>query len=279
MISPGAVRIFIGSGEASVLERKTLVHSLRRTSARELDIRVFNGTHDALEIPGSEPMPVGMPLKIKYRNFTEFSLYRFLIPVLCGHAGRAIWLDSDMLSLADIGELFDLDLGGCAVACVPAYAAGSWASSVMLLDCALANFDLERILGMIDRGLFTMQQFLRFEEPFLRHHPLRIAALDGAWNSFDARDARTRIVHFTNLRTQPWRVPGHPLAPLWLENFSAARRAGGISDAEVRRAVSLGHASEAALVGPVAAPAAPPGPVSWPGRWLGRLRGVGGRHG
>ena len=27
--------------------------------------------------------------------------------------GRAIFLDSDMVCLADIGELFDADMGGC----------------------------------------------------------------------------------------------------------------------------------------------------------------------
>ena len=54
-----------------------------------------------------------MSLRAKYLNATEFSLYRFLIPELCGHVGKAIWLDSDMVCLADIGELFDTGLGRC----------------------------------------------------------------------------------------------------------------------------------------------------------------------
>ena len=44
-----AVRIFIGSGEQSVVERRVLVHSLRRHTRRPLDIHVFNGTHNAIE--------------------------------------------------------------------------------------------------------------------------------------------------------------------------------------------------------------------------------------
>lgn len=272
--SGGPVRIFIGSGESSVLERRTLIHSLQRTTQRALDIRVFNGTHDTIEVAGRDPVPVGMPLAIKYRNFTEFSLYRFLVPSLCGHAGRAIWLDSDMLCLDDIGALFDLDLGGCAVACMPAYAPGAWATSVMLIDCAAARFDLGEIIGEIDAGEYTMEQFMRFEPPYLQRHPLAIAPLDGAWNSFDARDEHTHLVHFTNLRTQPWRVTGHPLASLWLAGFGAARQAGLIRERDIRRALSLGHADAAALdQGSAAAPAA-----TQRRGILGRLRALAGRH-
>jgi hypothetical protein len=38
---------------------------------------------------------------------TEFSMTRFLIPYLCGYAGRAVFMDCDMLCLADVGELLD----------------------------------------------------------------------------------------------------------------------------------------------------------------------------
>ena len=38
------VRVFIGSGEASLLERKTLVHSLRQHTSRPLDIYVFSSS-------------------------------------------------------------------------------------------------------------------------------------------------------------------------------------------------------------------------------------------
>jgi hypothetical protein len=40
-----------------------------------------------------------MSLRVKYHNATEFSLYRFLIPEVCAHQGRAIHLDPDMVCL------------------------------------------------------------------------------------------------------------------------------------------------------------------------------------
>src|SRR4051794_9455012 len=102
------VRVFIGSGEASLLERKTAIYSLRKHTKRELDIYVFNGTHNAIELNDGEPFLAPMSLQVKYRNITEFSLYRFLIPEICDHRGRAIYIDSDTVCLTDIGELFDV---------------------------------------------------------------------------------------------------------------------------------------------------------------------------
>jgi hypothetical protein len=38
---------------------------------------------------------------------TEFSMTRFLVPYLCGYAGHAVFMDSDMLCLTDVAELLD----------------------------------------------------------------------------------------------------------------------------------------------------------------------------
>ena len=74
------VRVFIGSGEASLLERKTLIYSLRKNSKRPLEIWVINGTHNAIERNDAPPFLAPLSLEMKYRNVTEFSLYRYLIP-------------------------------------------------------------------------------------------------------------------------------------------------------------------------------------------------------
>jgi lipopolysaccharide biosynthesis glycosyltransferase len=106
-----SIRIFIGSGEASLLERKTLIYSLHKHTKRELDIYVINGTHNAIEHNPEEPILAPLPLKLKYRDSdTEFGLYRYLIPQICHYQGKAIYLDSDIVCLADIGELWDAEL-------------------------------------------------------------------------------------------------------------------------------------------------------------------------
>lgn len=246
MSSSTPVRVFIGSGEASLLERKTLIHTLRVHTGRPLEIRVFNGTHDALEEEGRPPRRLDLPLSIKYRNFTEFSNYRWLIPELCGHQGRAIFLDSDMLCLADIGELFDADMAGHdMLAKAEAYAgAGAWGMSAVLFDCGRCRFPLEEIFRGVDAGLYDGGEFHRMAPRFLAHHPFRLAPLDPAWNSFDVHDAHTRIIHYTNLRTQPWKFPGHAHESLWFHWFNEARRAGAISDEDIDKTLSRAYARQ-----------------------------------
>jgi lipopolysaccharide biosynthesis glycosyltransferase len=235
-MSHDPVRVFIGSGEASVLERKTMIYSLRKNSRRELDIWVFNGTHNAIERNNDPPVLAPMSLRVKYRNVTEFSLYRYLIPQLCGHRGRAIWVDSDMICLGDIGELFDLPMHGCDFLSIKAYD-GQWGPSVMLIDCNRCRFDLELICDEIDAGKYTYSEFTRFSERFLAHHPYKIGVLDPNWNSFDHVDERTKLIHYTNLFTQPWKFPGHKHGALWHEYLLGAMSAGLVTNEDIDTAI------------------------------------------
>lgn len=230
------VVVFIGSGEASKLERKVLQYSLQKHSSRNLDIRVFNGTHNAIERQGREPELTPMPLHIKYRNVTEFSLYRYLIPEMMNHQGRAIWLDSDMVALADIGELFDADLGGNDYLAKSEHEAGQWTTSVMLLDCQRARFDLQLIFDEIDQGLYSYRDFSRYTDKFSAHHPSKIGSIDPHWNSFDYHDHQTKLIHYTRLHTQPWKHRNHPYGQLWFDYFKEAQEAGFITEQDIYEA-------------------------------------------
>jgi len=247
------VRIFIGSGVASLLERKVLIYSLTKHAARPLDIRVFNGTHDALERNGDPPAPVGLPLEVKYRNVTEFSNYRFCIPALCDHAGRAIWLDSDTVCLADISELFDAPMSRGAVLARPdAYGdAGEerWGLSVSLYDCSRCRFDLQKHFDEIRSGLYSYTDLHQLTPRFRSVHPIEIEALDPEWNSFDRYDGNTRLIHYTNLLTQPWKYRGHPYGDLWYKYFSEARREGFITGEDIELTIVRGHARQDLLEG------------------------------
>src|SRR3977135_2047662 len=140
------IKIFVGSGEQSLLERKVLIYSLRKHTKRELDIQVFNGSHNAIESKEFEPRPAPLSLPLKYRNLTEFSLYRYLIPELCDFQGRAIYLDSDMVCLTDISQLFDTALDGCDFLAKRDHshfgAEKPWGLSAMLIDCEGCRFPL-----------------------------------------------------------------------------------------------------------------------------------------
>ncbi len=241
-----AVKIFIGSGEQSLLERKVLIYSLRKHTQRDLDISVFNGTHNSVEKDGQPPLAAPLPLHLKYRNLTEFSLYRYLIPELCSFQGRAIYLDSDMICLADNSALFDLAMEGCDFLAKREYAESDgekmWGLSVMLIDCERSRFPLQNIFDEIDRGVFTYTEFSQMGKRFLAHHPYQIGELDPSWNVFDRVDSDTKIVHYTNLFTQPWKYYGHPHGELWFSYLHEALAAGYVTDADINLTIQRGFA-------------------------------------
>lgn len=230
------VRVFIGSGEASLLERKTLIYSLRKHSKSALDIYVFNGTHNAIERNDDPPFPAGMSLRVKYKNFTEFSNYRFMIPQLCNYEGRALFLDSDMICLGSIAELFHapMENDAAVLAKKEAYAGtGGWGLSVALFECSRCRFDLDAIFDEIDRGWFSYTDLHQLSDTFLKHHPLTVGSIEPNWNVFDQADEHTKLIHFTNLLRQPWKFPGHPSGDLWFKYFNEAREAGAITQQDI----------------------------------------------
>jgi lipopolysaccharide biosynthesis glycosyltransferase len=231
------VKVFIGSGEASLLERKVLIYSLRKHSKRDLDIYVLNGSHNAVEFNDEPPFLAPMPLDIKYRNVTEFSLYRYLIPQLCEHQGRAIYVDSDTVCLADIGLLFDTSLTEydflAKAEAYPHTAEALWGLSVMLIDCSRCRFDLKQIFAEVDRGLYSVNDFSQMSQKFLSYHPYQIGEMNPNWNSFDSYDDETKLIHYTNLYTQPWKAPNHPYGELWFQYLHEAINAGYVTERDI----------------------------------------------
>lgn len=226
------IRVFIGSGEASLVERKVAIYSLRKHTKCDLDIYVFNGTHNAIEINDQEPIPAPMSLKIKYQNITEFSLYRYLIPQICNYQGRAIYIDSDTVCLTDISELFETALNGNDFL-AKREAADKWGLSVMLIDCERCRFDLEAYCSEIDQKLYSYFDFNQMNSRFLQYHSFSIAELDPKWNQFDSYDAETKLIHYTNLYTQPWKAADHPFGELWFQYFNEALEARILTERDI----------------------------------------------
>lgn len=244
-MSSSPLRIFIGSGEQSVLERKVLIYSLHKHTRRELDIRVFNGTHNAIERGNEAPSLAPLPLHLKYRNVTEFSLYRYLIPQLCAFRGKALYLDSDTVCLSDIGKLFDHPLDNFDfLAKREAYSRGGekmWGLSIMMIDCSRCRFDLEQIFTEIDRGIYTYSEFSQMGKNFLSSHSYEVGPIDPNWNVFDFCDSNTKLIHYTNLFTQPWKYCNHPYGHIWFSYLREAQHAGFITDRDMKLAILRGY--------------------------------------
>lgn len=247
------IRVFIGSGEASLLERKVAIYSLRKHTQRELDIYVFNGTHNAIELNHQEPVLAPLSLPLKYQNATEFSLYRYLIPQICNNQGKAIYIDSDTICLADIGKLFDTPLNHCDfLAKKDAYTDTGeklWGLSVMLIDCEKCSFDLDKIYQAIGKELYTYTDFSCMSPAFLAYHPYKIGELDPHWNVFDYHDSETQLIHYTNLCTQPWKYTNHPYGELWFTYFQEAIAVGDITERDIELSIMRSYVRQNILRG------------------------------
>ncbi|BAU11451.1 lipopolysaccharide biosynthesis protein, LPS:glycosyltransferase [Leptolyngbya sp. NIES-3755] len=230
------IRVFIGSGEASLVERKVAIYSLKKQTQHDLDIYVLNGTHNAIERNDQAPVPAPMSLDIKYRNVTEFSLYRYLIPQICEFQGRAIYIDSDTVCLSDIRELFETDLAGSDFL-AKRESTGVWGLSVMLIDCDRCRFNLEKYCDEIDQGLYSYTDFNQMNSRFLEYHHFSIAELDPNWNQFDFCDSQTKLIHYTNLYTQPWKAQNHPFGELWFQYFREALEAGILTERDIELSI------------------------------------------
>lgn len=233
------VKVFIGSGEASLIERKVLIYSLRKNSQREIDIYVFNGTHNSVELNDEEPFLAPMSLRVKYRNTTEFSYYRFLIPEICNHQGKAIWLDSDMIALHDIGELFDTPMNECDLLANKVTYPDISSSreprcpAVVVFNCEKVKFNLESLFDEVDKNLYSDRDFMHFTTNFRAVHPYKIGEFEQNWNVRDYWDKNTKLIHYTNLITQPWKYPNHPYGELWFQYFYEAIAAGYITQRDI----------------------------------------------
>jgi lipopolysaccharide biosynthesis glycosyltransferase len=209
-----ALRIFVGYEDRQAIAYEVLKYSLEKHSSSPLDIRPLRLRALEEEIGFKRPHD---PLQS-----TEFTYTRFLVPLLCEFKGRALYLDSDMLCLADVTELFDLDLSVFWLRVVKHehhpttrikmgnriqtdYPRKNW-SSLMLLDCErLTCWSKEMVESQSGRWLH------RFE-------PIpdeSIGELPRTWNVLDFHDESTKLVHYTE--GGPWlpECATHPYGALW----------------------------------------------------------------
>lgn len=131
------------------------------------------------------PEGIGMP----ETGCTGFTNVRYAVPALCRQMGyaNAIYMDVDMLVLGDISELWQYR------------EAGKW---VTLLD------------GSDELSIFSSEcdfpsDVHNHTKTALRNMQCRTAAIPKLWNCEDCKPEGAQLVHFTDLKTQPWDVE-HP---------------------------------------------------------------------
>lgn len=160
------IKLFVGSDPAQHVAERALEASVRANTSEPVDITF---------------MRAGDPYWDRDWDKTDwatpFTMFRWMVPGEC-EEGRAIYLDADMLALSDLGELVRWNLEGhwCAYPKRP---------DVIVWDCGNAT-ELDA------RGLYKVA----------KHHRVR---LPRQWDHCDKLEKDTKLLHFTCLRTQPWK--------------------------------------------------------------------------
>ena len=87
------MRIFIGVDPRDSVSYNVLRWSIERRASKPVSV-----------------IPLILPqLPIEREGLTHFTFTRYLPPYLCGYQGKSVFMDSDMLCLGDISELFNYD--------------------------------------------------------------------------------------------------------------------------------------------------------------------------
>ncbi len=227
---PSPVRVYIAATEKELLPAKVLEYSIRKHTP--MTVEVLPLCKAGLEIP--------TPKARENLPRTTFSFQRFLIPALAGYKGRAIYLDADMLVFRDFTELWTRPMDGAEILTVgdPVDPSRRPQFSLMVLDCDQLKWDIRSIVDSLDRGELTYEKLM---------YDMAVASkirtdLEPEWNSLERfEEGKTALLHYTDMPTQPWVFPDHPLGHLWIRDLLEAIEMGFISREFVEEAAQKGH--------------------------------------
>jgi hypothetical protein len=234
------VRVFVGADRSQALAVRVLEHSIKRHT--ELAVEV----HPMIDLPIRAPKD---PLN---GQRTGFSFSRFCIPQLAGRRGRALYMDADMLVFRDIRELWEIPFDGAKVVIQKevkfqeettgkpgAPAVRRKQCAVMLLDCARLDWDIERIIDGLDQGRYDYDR-LMYELCILAEEDVGYR-IPFEWNSLEHYDADTRLLHYTDVYTQPWTSCKNRNGALWFAEVRLMLQDGTLSLRELEEEIRLGY--------------------------------------
>lgn len=196
----GNMKILIGIGceKEQFLPTRVLQHSIQRHTEADIEFLELGSIRSESPLGGKTP----------------FSLQRFAFAdvFLASHFDVGIYFDSDMCVFGDIlelvGEFFssEVDLATCSV---PKMHKRRPQSSVLIFNKQGAVALSER-LRQFRLGHIKYEQLMYFERE------RGFACLLGIWNCLEYFDSQTRLLHFTDMDSQPWLRSDNHLGGVWI---------------------------------------------------------------
>lgn len=202
--------VFIQANPRQMLGARISAFSYQRNARRagSFDVRILDTSKfPRLNQPGQSILRGDHVRPWDPDDLQSFTPLRFAPPQVMGFQGLAVVTDPDIFGVGDVGELFERDLEGKAIWAVPRPGhngqADYIATSVMLLDCAkLKHWDFDQDLDDLFAHRFDYVDWIELK----REGRSTIGMLGPEWNDFDHLTARTKLLHTTKRRTQPWKT-------------------------------------------------------------------------
>ena len=202
--------VFIQANARQMLGAKISALSYKKASNRpdSFEVRIMNAAQwPRLMQQGQSILRAGHVRQWDPDDLQSFTPLRFAPPSIMGFEGKAVVTDPDCFGVGDVAELFDRDMGGKAIMAVPRPGHNRRndyiATSVMLLDCAkLKHWDFDQELDDLFAHRFDYIDWIELK----REDPATIGFLEAEWNDFDRLTPKTKILHTTKRRTQPWKA-------------------------------------------------------------------------
>jgi len=184
---------------------------------------------------------------------TNFGFVRFQVPSFTSYSGKAVYIDADQVVLDDINQLVNSLPSEFSIGLVTK-PEGTFnnkvipegnQTSVMVLDCSkLSDW---RIPEMFSNVVPNRESLLDGQIHYRDFMTLKwfdqslVYSLAPTWNHFNLVRSDTKIVHFSHVRTQPWKNPAHELSDWWNDWLVRAVNARYISRARLRFEILRGH--------------------------------------
>lgn len=200
--------IFIQTNSKQSIGAIVSAYSMKRNSAHadKFDVTIMNQENYPwfAQRHGQTYKRHGVERTWLENDLQSFTLTRFLPPQLMGYQGRALVVDPDVFAVQDVWELLTRDMEGKAIMCRGSkFKNGAFASSVMLLDCAkLKHWDVEKSFNELFEGKRDYHSWISL----LMEDRNTIGTFEDEWNDFDKLTPKTKMIHNTRRRTQPWKT-------------------------------------------------------------------------
>lgn len=194
MTSP--IRVFVGCSSGDDAESQAVLeHTLRAHASQPVELVWMQLSADPAS-PWSGWNTGGWN--------TPFTGLRWAIPEVCGFAGRAIYMDSDVILRGDVAELWAQPMPAGAFALVRGGGAKPPRTCVMVLDCAAARHwtpALKNLREAHDQHGMMTRQLDRFMD--------NMGQIPVGWNVVDLKgfadidDPAIRLIHYSSIAHQP----------------------------------------------------------------------------